>query len=83
MTRHLKDPLRRLSESERLTLGTVSRSASLPAAQVMHAKLLLGSSGGVELQRSSALGGAAQQRCGLEADEPLQSGRIGGAQTWS
>lgn len=41
MTRHLKDPLRSLTETERAALETVSRSTSTAAAQVMRAKLLL------------------------------------------
>ena len=41
MTRRPKDPLRRLTETERAVLETLRRSTSTPAAQVMRAKLLL------------------------------------------
>jgi transposase len=41
MTRHLKDPLRMLSDSERESLESVSRSTSLPSEQVIRAKLIL------------------------------------------
>jgi transposase len=41
MTRRLKDPLRKLTETERAAIETLSRSSSAPAAQVMRAKLLL------------------------------------------
>jgi transposase len=41
MTRHLKDPLRSLTETEREALETLSRSTSTPAAQVMRAKMVL------------------------------------------
>ena len=40
MTRHLQDPLRSLTATERAALETLSRSTSTPVAQVMRAKLL-------------------------------------------
>lgn len=47
MTRHLKDPLRSLTETERAALETLSRSTRTPVAQVMRAKLLLAVAAGV------------------------------------
>lgn len=45
MTRHLKNPLRSLTETERAALDTLSRSTSTAVAQVMRAKLLLAAAG--------------------------------------
>jgi len=47
MTRHLKDPLRSLTETERAALETLSRSTSIAVAQVMRAKLLLAVANGL------------------------------------
>lgn len=47
MTRRLKDPLRSLTETERQTLETLSRSTSTPAVQVIRAKLLLAVANGM------------------------------------
>jgi len=47
MTRHLKDPLRKLTDSERNALETLSRSTSTPAVQVIRAKLLLAVANGL------------------------------------
>jgi transposase len=41
MTRHLKAPLRSVTETERAALETLSRATSTPADQVMRAKMLL------------------------------------------
>ena len=60
MTRHLKDPLRSLTETERAALETLSRSTSTPAAQVMRAKLLLGVADG--LNYSEAAGCVGRRR---------------------
>jgi transposase len=41
MTRCQKDPLRTLSEEEKTELARISQSSSLPAAQVIRAKIIL------------------------------------------
>jgi transposase len=41
MTRRLKDPLRKLTETERATLESVSRSTTIPAEQGIRAKMVL------------------------------------------
>lgn len=47
MTRRLKDPLRKLTETERERLETVSRSTSAPAEQVIRAKMVLAVANGL------------------------------------
>ena len=53
MSRHKKDPLRELSESERQELNGLSRSQSAPAVEVTRAKLLLAVARGDDYQRAA------------------------------
>jgi transposase len=53
MTRHLKDPLRNLTQTERAALATLSRSTSAPAVQVMRAKLLLAVADGLNYTQAA------------------------------
>jgi hypothetical protein len=47
MPRRPKDPLRPLSEEEKSELGQISRASSLPATQVIRAKLILAVTAGM------------------------------------
>jgi transposase len=53
MSRHKKDPLRGLTEPERLELDRLSRSQSAPAAEVIRAKLLLAVARGDDYQTAA------------------------------
>src|SRR5829696_2363087 len=85
MTRRRKDPLRALTDHERLELTRLSRSATAPAAQVARASALLAVAGGSDYQRAARAAGrrsgdavsrlvARFNREGLAALEPRHGG---------
>ncbi len=57
MSRRQKDPLRPLSDAERMTLSRLSRSQSAPAAQVARARALLAVAEGQSYTRAAQLVG--------------------------
>ena len=57
MSRRQKDPLRSLSEAERTSLARLSRSQSVPAAQVARARALLAVAGGQSYTEAACLVG--------------------------
>ena len=57
MSRRQKDPLRPLSEAERTSLARLSRSQSVPAAQVARARALLAVAGGQSYTEAACLVG--------------------------
>jgi hypothetical protein len=85
MTRHRKDPLRRLTDEEREVLTQISRAASEPAAHVARAKALLAVADGKTYQAAAEAAGrragdavahlvARFNREGLAALSPRHSG---------
>ena len=58
MTRRQKDPLRKLTDQERLWLVRISRSQAEPAAQVARARALLAVAEGLDTAATSALSAA-------------------------
>ena len=54
MSRHKKNPLRPLSDQESQDLHEVSRSRTLPAAEVARAKLILAVAAGSDYQQAAA-----------------------------
>jgi transposase len=64
MPRQPKDPLRELSEKERNELGHISRASSLPAVQVIRAKLILAVAKGLSYS-------AAARSVGRRSDEAV------------
>src|SRR3954453_4964590 len=95
MSRRQKDPLRPLSDAERLSLSRLSRSQSAPAAQVARARAVLAVADGQSYAMATELVGRATgdtvarwvpafNRDGLVAVKPRHGGgpsvRYGGAE---
>ncbi len=89
MSRRQKDPLRPLSDAERMTLSRLSRSQSAPAAQVARARALLAVAEGQSYTRAAQLVGrhtgdtvarwvAGFNRAGLGGRPPAVVPRHGG-----
>src|SRR6059058_2435774 len=57
MSRRKKDPLRPLTDAERLALTQLSRSQAAPAAQVARATMLLAVAGGDDYQQAARAAG--------------------------